>query len=489
MQQVVSPSPSGFGVNHTRPNTQKAQKFKGGLPANAFSQLISDTMGVWAPKVPLTRSKQGFFEDAFLEWAENIPFYLLVPVVAPLLAKRFAGKTLNPNEIGSSWDVLGQQASKAVGKGKQVVGKELLGAKAGTVISVLSLCFGWEYMVQHAKNYITAKQFKTKNFAAVAGLSDKTTEVKTGHSDPVEKAEKRAKQIAGLVTGGLLLGAAAPTLVKKSSAIENTARKLLRYFNFSGNNFDVNKSILGSVIGVGVVSYLDAARDKLELKETASRLALIVPYLLFGKEISGNILASVFNRLKVETGKDKQGEPEKVAFRDALKHLESSKTGEAGPEFSFRKSNSLWKQFKTPESFLNLAHSKEKSEISKEFETLAKKGFNIPEATKTAIAAKVGQIRLGQFVLGALISGAGITWFTYQQTNRRWDKAKEKFEPSVQSRAVETKTGIPSFQQPSATQTPTTHLPLSVSQTFPAIQQPTLQPAFANPQFSHPHQQ
>lgn len=395
-------------------------KFKGALPANAMSQLAADTMGVWAPKIPLTRSKQGFFEDAFLEWAENIPFYLLVPAAAPLFAKLFAGKRLSPKDIGSSWSVLGK---KAIAKaGDSAIGKDLLGAKVGTLLSVLSLSWGWEYMVQHTKNYITAKHLKTTNFEAVAGLEGKTTKVKRGNADPVKKAKKRAKQVGAAVLSGLFLAAAAPKMIEKSLRVENMARKMMRYFNFSGDSFDLNKPILASVIGVGVMSYLDAARDKLELKETASRLSLIVPYLLFGKEVSGNLLAKLFNHSKVD---GIQG-TEKVAIKDVLKGLKSSKTGEAGPDFSFRKEGSLWQKFKTPESFLDLSHFKTKEDVAREFGALAEKGFNIPESTKVAIASKLGQVSLGQFVLGALISGVGITWLSYNQTNRRWSHAQEQ---------------------------------------------------------------
>ncbi|MEM0951975.1 MAG: hypothetical protein AAGI66_07525 [Cyanobacteria bacterium P01_H01_bin.74] len=395
-------------------------RFGMGLPANALRQLMADTLGVWGPKLPFTRSKQGFFEDAYLEWVENIPFYLLIPVAAPLLARRFAVANENkatPSEIGLSWKTLGQSALKQ--EGRSLASKTLVGAKAATLLSVLSLAFGWEYMVQPSKNFLTAKLFATKNFEAVAGLENRSLQVQAGNDDPVEKTKSRGIAVGLSVLGGLTLAGLTPLLVRHSGIAEKTARRLLHTFNF-GDGFDLTKPILASVIGVGVVSYLDAARDRLEFKETASRLAMVVPYLLFGKELAGNLLASAFNWLPVRLGKkNEDGSRERVFFKDVFKHL-SSPGNETGPAFSFRQSNNLWQQFTNPDSLLDLEHSKKAADIEKTVQALEKQGFSVPVETKEALLRKVNQIGWGKFILGALISGAGFTALTYHQTRKRW---------------------------------------------------------------------
>ena len=86
-----------------------------------------------------------------------------------------------------------------------------------------------EYMIQHAKNVLTAHLFKTRNFTAVAGLSDAQNQATDGETDPVKKAKRRAWQVGGIMVTSLAIAFMSPKLILKNKTAEKAARKILTY--------------------------------------------------------------------------------------------------------------------------------------------------------------------------------------------------------------------------------------------------------------------
>jgi hypothetical protein len=385
--------------------------FKGSLPPNATSQFLRDLLGVWVPKMPLTRSKTQFFEDAFLENIENVAFYFAIPLAAPLFGKainKLHALNLSNTQIGSSWSELPQGA---------INNTKLIGAKMGTVLAVLSLAAGIEYMIQHAKNAVTARQFETKNFAAVAGLEAGKPITQAGEMDPVTKAKRRTWQVGALMAGTFALAAVMPRMVQRSKAVQAFSEKFLKVLHFGSNKakdslFDLTKPMLALLAGIGAVSYIDASRDNLERKETGFRLMLVIPYMLFGKELAGNALAKFFENSKIEL--EEGGKTVFKKVKDILKEHSSTQT-----KLSFLNEGSLWQQFKNPETLMDL--NKVKGSLAESMEQAAKEGGKkIPLKVKEAIFKKHGMIGIGSYLLSAAVCGIGINWLAYRQTKERY---------------------------------------------------------------------
>lgn len=410
-------------VRHQRAVEPKFQ----GIPPNAMSQFTLDLLGVWAPKLPLTRSKAQLFEDAFLENVENGAFYFAIPLTAPLFAKginwlsnkvepQAAGK-LATEQIGSSWKALGTTAEKATVK--------MVGAKMGALLAVLSFAAGYEYMIQHVKNVITAKKFNTKNFTAVAGLEAAKLQAQAGEMDPVEKTKRRAWQVGGLMAGTFGLAAAMPYLAKNSKFIEKLSKKVLTYVNFSsgkGHHFDITKPLLAILAGIGAVSYIDASRDHLERKENATRLAFVIPYMLFGKEMAGNLLASLLQNSKLDIGDENHVHKKKI--KDILGEFKDS----SGKPLSFLEQENIWNpkvlfnKFISNESPMNVGMFR--SSLGEELEKIPVSKLSGP--IKEAISNRLFLITIGSYGLSALACGLGINWLAYQQTKERYKRQQEQ---------------------------------------------------------------
>jgi hypothetical protein len=430
--QPLAPRPQP-GSTGRHPRAGQAQPKFGSLnlPPNATSQFLRDILGVWVPKMPLTRSKSQFFEDAFLENVENIAFYFAIPIAAPVFAKGltklYGAKDVTVERIGSSW----KELAKELGHDALKKGGPLVGAKIGTLVAVITFAAGWEYMVQHVKNVITAKQFNTKNFAAVAGLESAKTVAQAGEMDPVEKTKRRAWQVGSLMAGGFTLAALLPKLVANHQFVENAAPKVLTYFHFGSNEkkgviFDLTKPMLATLAGIGACSYIDAARDWLERKETALRLCLVIPYMLVGKELAGNALAKIVDHTSIDVEKDGKIKPQKV--KAVLKQYYEG----TGLHPSLLKGGSLWEQFKNPDTLLDL--NKVKDSLAEEFEKVAQKGVKgkIPTAIQEALITKLNLVGIGSYLLSAVVCGLGINWLAYRQTKHRYELQQQQLKSRPQ---------------------------------------------------------
>ena len=446
-----------------------APRFQG-LPENAVSQFISDTLGVWAPKVPLTRSKTQFFEDAFLELVEDGAFYFTLPIVGPLLGG-LLNKVVTQNKDFKAWGerpeieklktdlnikapespawfkklqssvglnttpdpkdvkwLVGtplREITEKIGTHKnfdEALLRPLIATKMGALLGTVAVAAGFEYMIQHTKNVITAKQFKTKNFAAVAGLESSKAHTTAGQTDPVEKARKRSKQVGLFVLGSLALAAIAPQAVLHNKGIANAAKKFLHVVDF-GKDFDISKPALALLIGTGVVSYVDAARDPLERKETATRLTVVAPYLMFGKEIAGYAMAKymdTFNKVDV-------GNKTKRPLKDFVPFTNGK--------------NPITQALDYKKTFLDMNVRKDTDTLVQELESskaLAEYAHN-PELMGKIRAAVIGshaKLENYSYLLSALVCGLGINWIVYKQTQKRYKLQQEERQPAAKNGTV-----------------------------------------------------
>jgi hypothetical protein len=391
----------------------------------AISQALTDIVGVWMPKLVVLRSPFQFFEETFLEFVEDLAFYFSSAVAGfglhKLMAK-LAGFKLSKNaeKLNSQREAIGLGTPGKTDKGS----KELIATKFGTLLGALALGGGFEFMIQHTKNIVTATQFHARNFTAIAGLEGAQDKAAKGEEDPVDKAKRRAKQVGLAVLGGLGAALLAPLAITRSKMLENGARKFLSYIDFSsGKAFDLSKPILGVLALIGAVSYIDASRDSLERKENATRLAVVIPYMIFGKEMIGYLMAKFhekFGTVNVD-GKD-------FKIGDLKKEL----------GFSFLKDENPLKRAFKAEMFLNMQVQRDLNEFNAHFDEVTQKvRQNKPEMNlfldklKVALASHTGGSASSAFYLSAALTGILINLIAYAMTRERFKHQQGGKPPSA----------------------------------------------------------
>ncbi len=422
------------------------------ITPEAVKQFAQDTAGVWLPKAPVSLlrnaqlgkddptaqrvNKIQFFEDTFLEFVEDGAFYFTVPVVGTavgaLIAKMQGG--LDYKQIGQSW------AQYGVKDFSKTVPTKLLAAKSGAILGALGSAFAFEYMIQHWKNVITAKKFHTTNFTGVAGLEHSRVHIAQGESDPVAKATKRQKQVGALWLGTMGTALAMPWVFKRFVKEESQRiPKLLRYLNFGSSGksqFDTHKGFQGLLTLVGLASYLDASRDKLEFKEQATRLSVVIPYLLFGQALAGNFLAKGLEKLAFF--KDAQGKFQ--SLKDLNLTLLDVPKGQS-------LWGAMWNKGTTPETILKLDLGKEASQFKSEVEKLVTSGAITQKVADKIKMAQSKGLYWSSLALGAAVCGVGINLVAYRQTNKRHQKQEvEKQKKMVALQPVQPAQGRTVFQ-------------------------------------------
>ena len=458
---------SGSGLSPPETNSQSPVHFGGvGLPAaglqvltaNAVSQMTLDAMGVWAPKMLVGRSLIQRVEDTILEWGENALFYMTVPI----MGQKFLGPLVSKlqqvplGDLGTNYNTLVDN--------KLPVSRKLLGAKFGAVAGALFVAAGLEYVISFAKNLVTVKVFNAKNFTAVAGLEEAQG---NGKYDTEKKAWRRIKQ-ASLIGSGLLLGSfALPGLVRRSKVIESLAEKALKYLDFGGglkeegtrivrnklgepiaeNLADLTKPLLLLTAGTGAVSYLDACRDKLEFKETATRLSFVIPYMIAGKELTGNLFAKLidgFSSIKAGNKFLKVGEVAPLlniktlggTIKNGFHHKNFLNFNAVqGEEDYLKRANQLAKQYKFAQA-----------DAAKRLDAAWAKSKFVPTGLRNAqpsswpflgefakvIAAKnpferrYYTIGVGKYLLSAVGVGVIINLLAYAQTRYRFEQSRQE---------------------------------------------------------------
>lgn len=270
-----------------------------GLSTQKFMQ---DTLSVWAPKALFTRSLAEFSEMSFLEFVESAFFYYSPGILGKNVFQHAARK-LNPGKVAP--ELISKSYGELVAKHGDKL-NHVLPVKAATILAAVGTAgiFG-EYSLSFAKNLLTETVFKKSRFSDIVGLSDGQ---KDSHelSPQGKKAVRRIGQTLG-VLGGVLAGSALLARYGHASpALVKASEKLVKNFDFNFKNvlnrhgkpdiaFDLGRKQLWSIIGLGVVSYLDAARDGLERKEVATRLAIVAPWLAVGDQV---VKSPFINRLK-----------------------------------------------------------------------------------------------------------------------------------------------------------------------------------------------
>lgn len=233
--------------------------------------FIQNNLVALLPKWVVSRSPIETTEFSFLEIAESSLLYFALPF--------FGNKLVQPFFTKIAQKEFKNAAEEAAVK---------TGIRAATIMSTVGVTLvGGEFITHYVKNLITAKVFKKDRFSDVVNLSHgqiKSTE----HSDVVEKCEKRIKQClagcAGIIGASLLL-AKNPT---KLGLITKASEGLVKHLNFAeGKNgkLCLGKNQMRLYMALAVFAYMDSARDKLEKVETASRLAVILPYLAVGQQL------------------------------------------------------------------------------------------------------------------------------------------------------------------------------------------------------------
>jgi hypothetical protein len=260
-----------------------------GLSTQKFMQ---DTLSVWAPKALFTRSLAEFSEMSFLEFVESAFFYYSPGILGKNVFQHAARK-LNPSKVAP--ELISKSYGELVAKHSDKL-NHVLPVKAATILAAVGTAgiFG-EYSLSFAKNLLTETVFKKSRFSDIVGLSDGQ---KDSHelSPQGKKAVRRIGQTLG-VLGGVLAGSALLARYGHASpALVKASEKLVKNFDFSFKNvlnrhgkpdiaFDLGRKQLWGIIGLGVISYLDAARDGLERKEVATRLAIVAPWLAVGDQV------------------------------------------------------------------------------------------------------------------------------------------------------------------------------------------------------------
>lgn len=397
-------------VQHLNKGTQRQTppaKF-GGFGPGAVSHFIADTAGVYAPKAITKRTWPHMFEETFLELVEDVSFYFMLPLLGMAGLGKVFGRLAKAN--ASEIERIGIATPQLLKKFAEPLSKNLVGAKAGMLLAGLALAGGYEYLITPVRNMLTARWFGAKNFTAVAGLEKARMQVKNDEVDPVAKGKKRIRQV-GIITGALL-GASLvlPKLIRSSSFLENGFRKVLKFVDFGGtvdktgklvNGYDISKGLLALVIGSGVVSYIDSARDSLERKETIGRLGLVVPYLLFGKELLGNLIAKVYENTTV--GKHT---PDAAKIKDLV-------------QFRTKGFGQMLKDARKSESFLDF--NAVKGQLIEEVDQL--QGKITPEM-RSQILKRFDSIGMLKFAFSFIVMGIGLNLTNYYFTRQRFKEQK-----------------------------------------------------------------
>ena len=377
-------------------------RFSGVFGQEALQGLAVDTLGILAPKLVVARGNMNRTEEWILEGLENLAFYFAIPLSGQYVFGKAFGALLKRQGLEAGKSVLGGVLESA--PGALAHNRFLAGAKAGTLLSTIAIGAGLEYMVPHIKNYITAKTYKAKNFSAVAALEGSRETLKPGESDPVEKARKRILPVIAAVASVIAVSAALPFLAARSGSLATVARFVSKHFNFGqGSAFDMSKPILATVAMVGLISYLDAARDDVERQELLTRVAgFTIPYYLFGKELAGNALAAWQQNTKVSVNGVLTPVKKLVPFID--RNL---------PRTSFLDFNKVV-------SDTHVVQSLEKLAVSPE--------------VKATILGKLNFVWYAKFVLSALVVGVLSNVLAYHNTKKRY--AAKKAEEQAKNLAI-----------------------------------------------------
>lgn len=272
--------------------------------SNGVSHMtcLQDTLVALVPRAMISRSKAEGVEVGFLEVLESLLIYYSVPLLGGKFFRKVMGKigakNFDVKDLTRSLDQLGHVNPEQM--------KHLLPAKAALIITALTLTgVGGEYIINYAKNLVTAHYFKKDKFSDIVNLS-KGEMPSNEESDIVKKSKQRIYGTL-MVCGGLLAGAL--SLARFGHKLpkwimEGPLRDGVKTFDFNFKNgaFGLTKQQMGAYMCLSIPAYLDSARDKMETYEVASRLAIVLPYLLMGQDWLEKLIREKFPAITADAG-------------------------------------------------------------------------------------------------------------------------------------------------------------------------------------------
>jgi hypothetical protein len=274
---------------------------KEGQNGRAKVTFVQDTLVALLPKAMVSRSKTELSEVGFLEILESALIYFTAPMLGGPVFKKVFGSML-PKGIDPA---LLTKPIKEVPKDKL---RHVLPAKAGVIVTALVLTgIGGEYIINYARNLMTARVFKKDKFSDVVNLSN--GELKAGEqSSVVDKSWKRIYQVIGACAGifGLsLAGVKYAPKIMSEGFIRGPLKSLVKFFDFQfvKGAYGLTKNQMGAYMALSVPAYIDSARDGLEKWESATRLGIVLPYLLWGQDWIEGLIREKFSSI-TRCGKD-----------------------------------------------------------------------------------------------------------------------------------------------------------------------------------------
>lgn len=321
----------------------------------AWTKVTQDTTTNLGTKASLARSKADLGESVFVEVLESFIVYFAASLLAGKLLKKPFSKPLEGLK-DKARKPLSELVSKPF---KDIVPKNLpdgsynkvLSVKSGLLIACLSIPAA-EYALNFAKNLFTLKTFKQSDLANIANLNKKVVE----NDEHQKKVEKSAIiNIAAASTVALASVAAGWRVARKglpqnanewilnfgekvsnyvvSKLPKTTEKQIPKIFgikmprlqgiikdylnmdfafrelkdksgilkdknNLPKVNFGLNAGQVVLVAGIGgLFGYLRAAKDRgdLDFLETSSRLAITLPYAMFGSKVFDHFLMHGMN--------------------------------------------------------------------------------------------------------------------------------------------------------------------------------------------------
>jgi len=346
--------------------------------------------------------------------------------------------------------------------------RKLIGLKAGVIVGVFGALIG-EYALNFAKNLLTLKIFKTGDFTDVANLTDRNLKKQDTKNHPTAvKARKRIKQSLVAALGIVGAGSALALSAAKGGRALNLALGILKKIpRWSSFDFNVGFKLFGqhkagsfaawrervwfgkhaagtavptlglgkllkySVITLGGIGYLDASRDKLELKENFTRVwCVVMPYLMFGHNILVEQLRrfgdnkhdigkfierhspktyELFNRIQTL---DKGGSPAFMRHKDVLK----TALHKAGATEWLPKKDNL--SLITPETLQAL-----KDTQPKVYEAAMGEYKHLMQAKNRAF--------LAPFTFGVLVVGMTVAWLNRFWTDYRFSTQRQVWADTI----------------------------------------------------------
>ncbi|MCA9806862.1 MAG: hypothetical protein KC476_02810 [Cyanobacteria bacterium HKST-UBA06] len=289
LAKMVSQTP-GL-VNRTLGTMVMNSEGAGGYALNKFIQ----DLGIAAvPRLTVSRSKTERAEISFIELAESLVYCYGIGGAGKYIFENLM-HGLVPKSVGLNKSVL-TKSVEAIEKGAPQLARHAVSTKAGILMASVGLmAVSAQYSLHFLKNLMTHNVFKQNKFSDVVNLSHGKS-VADDHNPVVTKAKRRIVQAVS-VGGALILAGMGLARFghKLPTPLFNVIKAGVKHLDFAHGKkaYTLSQPLLRYVFApINVLGYIDAARDNLERVETATRLAVVVPSLLYGQELLESAMES-----------------------------------------------------------------------------------------------------------------------------------------------------------------------------------------------------